>query len=113
MWRTRGSKYGNTPARCRAQNIMHHSTAESRRCDELHALQAGGIITDLQAHPQPAYPLSVNGTQVTKYIADFCYRENGELVVEDVKGVRTEVYALKAKLFEAIMGFKISEVKAR
>ena len=30
-----------------------------------------------------------------KYIADFQYVENGETVVEDVKGFRTEVYKMK------------------
>ena len=35
-----------------------------------------------------------------KYIADFCYYENGRFIVEDVKGYRTEVYKIKKKLFE-------------
>ena len=35
-----------------------------------------------------------------KYIADFCYYENGRFIIEDVKGYRTEVYKIKKKLFE-------------
>ena len=35
-----------------------------------------------------------------KYIADFCYYENGKFIVEDVKGYRTDVYKIKKKLFE-------------
>lgn len=44
------------------------------------------------------------------YIADFEYRENGRLVVEDVKGVRTEAYKIKRKLMLWRYGIKIREV---
>ena len=33
-------------------------------------------------------------------MADFRYEENGKLVVEDVKGVRTREYILKRKMFK-------------
>ena len=38
------------------------------------------------------------------------YYENGQYVVEDVKGYRTEVYKLKAKLFAYRYGFQIKEI---
>ena len=45
------------------------------------------------------------------YVADFVYyRSNGELVVEDAKGVRTEGYIIKRKLMLQVYGIKISEV---
>jgi hypothetical protein len=61
---------------------------------------------------QCPFPLLVNGRTVCKYVADFVYRytPTGGMVVEDAKGYRTALYRLKAKLFEAIMGYKIKEV---
>jgi hypothetical protein len=105
------TKYGNTPNRCH-QGSLHHSKLESRRCDELHVLQSGGEIRDLKAHPQPAYPLTVNGFHVAVYQADFEYVDrDGNLVTEDTKGFITDVYRLKSKLFEALMGRQIREVR--
>ena len=43
------------------------------------------------------------------YIADFTYMENGELVVEDVKGVRTDAYKIKKKLMLWVHGIRIKE----
>ena len=51
------------------------------------------------------------GTEI-KYIADFVYEKNGELVVVDTKGVLTPVYKLKSRLFAERYGFKIKEVRA-
>ena len=47
------------------------------------------------------------------YTADFKYVEHGHLVVEDVKGVRTQVFRVKAKLFQwqhPSIHFKVVEV---
>ena len=45
------------------------------------------------------------------YVADFVYfLPDGELVVEDAKGVRTEGYIIKRKLMLQVYGIKISEV---
>lgn len=44
------------------------------------------------------------------YYADFVYFENGERIVEDVKGVRTEAYKIKRKLMRWIHGIEIREV---
>ena len=35
-----------------------------------------------------------------EYIADFVYYINNVKVVEDVKGIKTEVYKIKKKIFE-------------
>ena len=34
------------------------------------------------------------------YVADFKYIENGKTIVEDVKGLQTDVFKIKHKLFE-------------
>ena len=44
------------------------------------------------------------------YFADFVYQENGETVVEDAKGYRTEVFRIKKKLMLYIHGIRIREV---
>ena len=45
------------------------------------------------------------------YIADFVYEKNGETIVEDFKGVRTDVYVVKRKLMLYVHGISIREVE--
>lgn len=45
------------------------------------------------------------------YVADFTYIENGKLIVEDVKGAKTEAYKIKKKLMLWIHGIRIKETK--
>ena len=45
-----------------------------------------------------------------KYIADFVYYENGKMVVEDTKGMRTSDYIMKRKLMLYHLGIRIREV---
>ena len=91
------------------------SKAEARRYTELLLLESAGEITDIEL--QPTYPLMTptpDGSLVStaKYIADFRYRDipSGETVVEDVKGVRTQIYKLKKRWVEAQYGLKIVEI---
>ena len=80
--------------------IEFHSKKEARRYSELMLMQKGGLISELEL--QPSYRLEVNGKLVCKYVADFRYKVSGGQVVEDVKGVRTRAYRIKAKLFQAL-----------
>lgn len=107
------NKYSASPTRC-SQGIMHQSRAESRRCTELHLMQAGGLIRELQAHPQKRYSLDVNSQHVCDYLADFFYYdvERGQDVVEDVKGFQTEISKLKLKLMEACHGIAVEIVRS-
>ena len=43
------------------------------------------------------------------YVADFTYIENGQLVVEDVKGMKTDAYKIKKKLMLWVHGIRIRE----
>jgi len=48
-----------------------------------------------------------------KYVADFVYQENGQLVVEDVKSTMTRnlpVYRLKKHLMKSVHGLEIREI---
>jgi hypothetical protein len=86
---------------------FYDSTKEAARHKELLLLQESGLISALQW--QPRWPIVVNGVKVCVYIADACYVEGGQVVVEDAKGVRTPVYRLKAKLMRAVHGVTIRE----
>lgn len=100
------SKYG--AVRTEIDGITFASKREAKRYGELRLLERDGQIAGLEL--QPRYPLKVNGKLVTTYVADFRFREHGALVVEDAKGMRTQAYIIKAKLFAAIHGFQIREV---
>ncbi len=87
--------------------IVFASRAESNRYHELSLLQRAGEIHDLRIQVpyilQESFRHPVHGLQrAIKYIADFVYIEkNGMEIVEDSKGMRTEVYKLKKKLLLA------------
>lgn len=103
------SKYHATPTM--VDGIRFASRAEANRYGELKMLARAGEITDLEL--QPRFPLVVNGVKVGTYVADFRYRDRGgATVTEDVKGVRTAVYRIKARLVTALYGFEIAEVEA-
>lgn len=102
------NKYG--AIKIEIDGIIFDSRKESRRYSELRLLEKAGVIKDLKC--QPKIDITVNHKHICNYIADFQYiNEWGELVIEDVKGMKTPVYRLKKKLVEAIYGFSISEVQ--
>lgn len=78
------------------------STGEHRRWCELIVLARSGHIRELKR--QVEYPIYLGETLVCKYVADFVYWENSVEVVEDFKGVVTDEFKLKAKLFCAFYG---------
>ncbi len=84
------------------------SKAEAVRYSELKLLEAAGEIEHLQL--QPKFPILVNGKKICTYIADFQYNDHGRVVIIDVKGIKTPVYRLKKKLFEALYPMKITEI---
>jgi hypothetical protein len=81
------------------------SKAEATRAEELKLLQRAGKISELQE--QVKFPLLVGDILIGYYIADFVYREDGEHVVEDVKGVKTPLFSWKARHFAAQYGKSI------
>jgi hypothetical protein len=101
------AKYNNK--RTEIDGITFDSKREARRYQELKMLQLTGDIQDLIL--QPSFDLIVQGGRVIgKYYADFKYRQGNRVIVEDVKGVRTDVYRLKKRIVEAVHNIKITEV---
>lgn len=92
------------------------SRKEYRRAMELQTMQRAGIISNLREQVRyeliPAQRDSYGKVieRPCAYIADFVYQDlNGNTVVEDTKGVRTEVYRIKRKLMLFRHGIIISE----
>lgn len=86
------------------------SMAERERFARLRFLERAGEITQLRL--QPAFPIVVNAKKVMTYKADFEYQtREGKRVIEDVKGIETDVFKLKRKLVEAFYGLTLTIVK--
>lgn len=94
----------------------YDSRKEHRRANELRLLQRAGVISGLRE--QVRYELipaqrGPDGRVVERachYVADFVYTDqHGNTVVEDVKGVRTDVYRIKRKLMLHVHGIAIVE----
>ena len=125
----RRRKYGNT--KIMVDGIQFDSKREAARYQELKLLERAGVISFLQRQAKfqlipdqhaPSNAIYTKGPRKGQrkpgkllehecsYIADFCYIRNGETVVEDAKGYRTEVYKIKKKLMLERYGIQIKEV---
>lgn len=96
------NKYRNK--KVQVDMYVFDSIAESRRYKELKLLEKAGKIQNLELQPhfllQEAFKKNGRTFRKIEYIADFKYIENGKIIVEDVKGIQTDVFKLKHKLFE-------------
>lgn len=104
---SRANKYGAKPTE--VDGIKFASKAEAKRYGELKLLERVGRIRDLKLHVE--YPLIVNGEKVGKYTCDSEYIEGDELVTEDVKGRAARDWPLRKRLFAALYGRKVREIK--
>lgn len=101
------SKYRNL--KTEVNGITFDSKKEAKRYQELKLLERAKVISDLRLQvPYVLFPKSQYG-RVVKYIADFVYIENGQEIVEDCKGMRTDVYKLKKRLMAEKYGIVIKE----
>lgn len=96
------NKYNNK--KTEIDNVTFDSQKESMWYMILKARQRAGKIKDLVLQPRFVLQLAFTDNQRNKhrmieYVADFKYTENGITIVEDVKGMKTEVYRIKKKLF--------------
>ena len=83
--------------------IKFASAKEARRYGELKLLEKAGKISALEL--QPRYKLVIEET----YVGDFRYLENGETIIEDVKGYLTAAYKRKRKAMKIQHGVTILE----
>ena len=123
------NKYGNR--KITVDGVTFDSKKEAARYRELKLLERAGKISFLElqakyvlipAQRAPSSDTYKRGPNKGKpkpgkllekecsYIADFSYLRDGRFVVEDTKGVRTEVYKIKRKLMLERYGIQISEI---
>ena len=124
-----GTKYGNS--KIEIDGILFASKREARRFSELQQLQDAGLIEDLLTQvPYVLIPAQYEKTdkvytkglhkgeakrgkcieKAVTYVADFVYKRDGKIVVEDTKGFRTKDYVIKRKLMLYVHGIVIVEV---
>lgn len=118
-------KYRNK--RVEYEGIVFDSLKEKRRYCQLQILEKNGIISDLRLQvPFELIPAIYEDEVVqlktktkikkklvqrsTTYVADFVYRQDGKMIVEDTKGFRTKEYELKKKMMRAFLGIEIKEI---
>lgn len=95
---------------------LFDSKKEAARYIELKLLEQQGLISDLAMQVRfELLPAQYDENhklveRKVEYIADFVYMDNGEKVVEDVKGMKTRDYIIKRKLFYNRYHIKIKEV---
>lgn len=103
--------------------ITFDSKKEADRYAELKMLERLGVIHSLEMQkkyeliPAQKLPMPVMSKGCMKkversltYTADFVYVKDGQTIVEDVKGMQTEVYKIKRKLMLYIHGIQVMEV---
>ena len=97
-------KYRNIPII--ANGIKFDSKAEHKRFTELELLQKAGKIFNLEMQKdfelQPSFMDNQGEKRRSiKYIADFVYKENGIIIVEDLKSkitAKDSTYKIKKKM---------------
>lgn len=80
--------------------IVFDSEKEANRFCELKLLLRAGKIKSLVRQVKFELVSKSKTERAMYYKADFVYMENGKTVVEDVKGMRTQVYINKRKMFK-------------
>ena len=103
------SKYHAQPVTLHGQRF--DSRKEAQRYLDLLLLQRAGEISDLER--QVAFTLFEKSKygRAVKYIADFTYTDRqGNQVIEDAKGYRTDVYKLKKRMMAELLEIEIKEV---
>ena len=110
--------------KCRWGDEVYDSKKEMLRHQELLLLEKAGKISNLERQVEftliPTQRAYVEKNGVRKpgkvlersvvYTADFVYTEDEQIVVEDVKGVKTRDYILRRKMMLFLFGIRIREV---
>lgn len=82
--------------------ITFDSKKEANHYLALKQMERLGIIQELKMQVkfelQPSFKVNEETIRSINYYADFTYYQDGKLIVEDVKGVRTKEYKLKKKM---------------
>ena len=124
------NKYRSKPITVDGQT--YDSKKEYKRFTELSLLEKAGKIQNLQRQvkytlipsqfgyvpdeKRPGQHKRICLERECSYIADFVYKENGQVIVEDVKGYRDPAsaayakFVIKRKLMLSVYGIQVKEV---
>lgn len=112
MWSGRSKYHAKKTV---VDGITFDSKREADRYLVLKSMEEDGTIEGLRRQARyelvPAFDVDGKHYRPVFYVADFTYvdKETGEEIVEDVKGMRTDVYKIKSKLFARRYGKAIRE----
>ena len=109
----RGNKYSARRIATEDGQVFD-SLREMRRWQDLKLMERAGDISELRRQVKYVLIPSQKGRTRTErecaYYADFVYRDReGNEVVEDCKGFRTETYKVKRKLMLFLKGIEVQE----
>lgn len=92
--------------------IKFQSKREAQRYVELKLLKRAGKIQDLKLQPAYKFPIMYDSGRHIFYRADFKYfdGDTAKVIVEDVKGMRTQVYKIKKAMMFYFHGIEIVEI---
>lgn len=106
------NNFGATPTVVRFKGVRtkFDSKMEAMEALRLAQLELDGVVTDIILQPQfellESFTVITNKTKngkstqgAMKYTPDFAYRQNGEVIVIEVKGFATTSYKMRRKLF--------------
>jgi hypothetical protein len=93
--------------------IKFDSKLEAKRYGQLILIEKGGLIKHLKLQVPFRLDMShktcpcCKAVNYKRYVADFTYIEDGQLVVEDAKGKPTVDFRRKKRLMKAIYGIDV------
>ncbi len=101
-WIDNKNKYNNNQVKI--DRYVFDSQLEGIRYRQLKLLEIAGEIKNLRLQVpfllQDSFKKNGKTYRKIEYIADFVYEKKGKTIVEDVKGMKTDVFKIKQKLFE-------------
>lgn len=107
------SKYRNVKTQVNGRTF--DSKIEAERYLNLLRMQDAGLISELRCQVSfelaPAVVICGKKIRPLRYVADFCYTQDGKAITEDVKGCRTDVYKLKRHLMKTVHGIDVHEYR--
>jgi len=104
------NKYGNKRTQYNGRWYASKKEAEHAATLDMQRLATDSSQKVVGVIPQYRIPLEIKGIKIGTYVADFLVSfADGHQEIQDVKGMRTTIYKLKKKIFEAQYGEKIIE----
>lgn len=97
--------------KCKYKSYRISSKLEALFYVRLKKMVMDGELKDMKF--QPKYPLIVNGVKICDYSPDFDVTHNdGRLETVEAKGIESDIYKVKKKLFEILYERKLTVLKA-